>query len=139
MPNVQLRIKLSDMISLTPDAVIEHVKNIFVEEGLLQKHWDCGRSESAVLGDQGCAENALPMEVYDHTDSATYNKADSDQFPLSVEDETCRTIMRLQLSLEELMDEFDQVIFVCNSFFLHVHLLVAWPKFGLRPSNHPAG
>lgn len=100
------------MISLTPDAVIEHVNNIFVEEGLLQKHSDWGRSESGDLGGQGCAENALPMKVYDLTDIASYNKADSDQFVLSVEDETCRTIMRLQLSLEELMDEFDQVIFM---------------------------
>ena len=122
---------MSDMISLTPDAVIEHVKNIFVEEGLLRKHSDCGRGESGVRGDQGCPENALPMKFYDLTDSATYNKADSDQFALSVEDETCRTIMRLQLSLEELMDEFDQVIFmyivilVCNSFSVHMHLLVA--------------
>lgn len=119
------------MISLTPDAVIEHVKNIFVEEGLLRKHSDCGQGESGVLGDQGCAENALPMKFYDLTDSATYNNSDSDQFALSVEDQTCRTIMRLQLSLEELMDEFDQVIFmyiiilVCNSFFVHMHLLVA--------------
>ena len=131
MSTVQLRVKLSDMISLTPDAVIEHVKNIFVEEGLLRKHSDYGRGESGVLGDQGSAENALPMKFYDLTDSATYNNSDSDQFALSVEDQTCRTIMRLQLSLEELMDEFDQVIFmyivilVCNSFFVHMHLLVA--------------